>query len=211
MSNSFAIPQTVARQASLSMGFLRHKYWSGLPLPSPGDLPDPGIKPTSLPSPALAGGFFSNEPPGKLACTFRWIQMSSSALWVHVPCQMHTYICIRGHMCKHVQNVCAHVYAYVCEQSIETGCKFKGETVNMCEHVMGCMFLCGHVHIHMYRRLFSVLQDHLQVSRHVWVWANHRHQIPLSFFNDPIWYWKKLRELWWQVPELLRFLDSFWF
>ena len=55
-------PWTVARQAPLSMGFSRQEYWSGLPFPSPGDLPDPGIKPTS---PALAGGFFFVEPPGK--------------------------------------------------------------------------------------------------------------------------------------------------
>ena len=43
----FATPWTVASQASLSMGFSRQEYWSGLPLPSPGDLPDPGIKPRS--------------------------------------------------------------------------------------------------------------------------------------------------------------------
>jgi len=41
------------------MGFPRQEYWSGLPFPSPGDLPDAGIKPVSLVSPALAGGFFS--------------------------------------------------------------------------------------------------------------------------------------------------------
>ena len=44
------------------MGFLRQEYWSGLPFPSPGDLPDPGLKSTF---PALAGGLFTNEPPGK--------------------------------------------------------------------------------------------------------------------------------------------------
>ena len=43
----FATPRTVARQAPLSMGFSREEYWSGLPFPSPGDLPDPGIKPRS--------------------------------------------------------------------------------------------------------------------------------------------------------------------
>ena len=53
---------TVACQASLSMGCPRQNYWSGLPFPSLGDLPDPGIEPTS---PALAGGFFTTEPPGK--------------------------------------------------------------------------------------------------------------------------------------------------
>ena len=50
---------------SLSMGFSRQEYWSGLPFPAPGDLPDPGIKPVILASPALAGGFFTAEPPGK--------------------------------------------------------------------------------------------------------------------------------------------------
>ena len=54
----FVILWTVACQASLSMGFSRPEYWSGLPYPSPGDLPNQGIKPASLTSPALAGGFF---------------------------------------------------------------------------------------------------------------------------------------------------------
>ena len=55
-------PWSVACQAPLTMGFFRQEYWSGLPFPSPEDLPDPGIKPTS---PALAGVFFTAEPPGK--------------------------------------------------------------------------------------------------------------------------------------------------
>ena len=58
----FATPCIVAPQAPLSMGFPRPEYWSGLPFPTQGDLPDPGIKPTSL---ALAGSFFTTEPPGK--------------------------------------------------------------------------------------------------------------------------------------------------
>ena len=48
-------PQTVVHQGPLSMEFSRQEYWSGLPFPSPGDLPDPGIQPMSLASPALAG------------------------------------------------------------------------------------------------------------------------------------------------------------
>ena len=52
---------TVAPQAPLSMGFSRQEYWSGLPCPPPGDLPDPGIKPVTLESPALAGGFFTTS------------------------------------------------------------------------------------------------------------------------------------------------------
>ena len=58
----FSTTWTVARQAPLSMGSPRQEYWSGLPFPSPGDLPNPGIEPVS---PALAGGFFTTEPPGK--------------------------------------------------------------------------------------------------------------------------------------------------
>jgi len=46
--SDFATPWTVARQAPLSMGFSRQEYWNGLPFPSPGDLPNPGIKPGSL-------------------------------------------------------------------------------------------------------------------------------------------------------------------
>ena len=55
----FVTPWTVAYQALLSVGFSRQEYWSGLPFPSPGDLPDPGIEPMSLTSPALAGRLFT--------------------------------------------------------------------------------------------------------------------------------------------------------
>ena len=58
----FATLWTVARQASLSMGFTRQEYLSGLPFPPLGDLPDSEIKPRSLMSPALAGGFFTTSP-----------------------------------------------------------------------------------------------------------------------------------------------------
>ena len=55
-------PWTVASEAPLSRGFLRQEYWSALPFPSPGDLPNPRIE---LASPALVGGFFTTLPPGK--------------------------------------------------------------------------------------------------------------------------------------------------
>ena len=61
----FASPWTVAHQAPLSMGFSRQEYWSGLSCSPPGDLPHPGIEPASPKSPALAGRFFTTEPPGK--------------------------------------------------------------------------------------------------------------------------------------------------
>ena len=59
-------PGTIACQAPLLMGFLRHEHWSGLSFPSLGDLPNSGIKPMS---PALAGGFFTIVPPGKYHTT----------------------------------------------------------------------------------------------------------------------------------------------
>ena len=55
-------PWTVAHQAPLAVGFFRQEYGSGLPFPSPGHLPNPGIEPSS---PALVGGLFTTEPPGK--------------------------------------------------------------------------------------------------------------------------------------------------
>ena len=61
ISDSFVTPWTVACQAPLSMRFPGQEYWSGLPFPSPGDLPYPGIEPGS---PVLAGGFLTTEPPG---------------------------------------------------------------------------------------------------------------------------------------------------
>ena len=66
----FATPWTIARQASLSVGFFWQEYWHGVPLPPSGYLLDPGIKLASLMSPALAGGFFTTsttwEAPAKV-------------------------------------------------------------------------------------------------------------------------------------------------
>ena len=62
MSDSFVTPLTIACQAPQSMEFSRQKHWSGLPLPFPGDLLDPGIETVS---PAQTGGFLTIEPPGE--------------------------------------------------------------------------------------------------------------------------------------------------
>ena len=62
----WATPGTAARQAPLSMAFSRQKYWSGLPCPPPGDLPEPGVKPTSLTSPAQAGRLFTTITTGEV-------------------------------------------------------------------------------------------------------------------------------------------------
>ena len=73
MSDS-ATPWTVAQQAPLSMGFSRQEYWSGLPFPSPGDLPDPGIEPRS---PTLQADALISEPPGKpkLSCSLSRVRL----------------------------------------------------------------------------------------------------------------------------------------
>ena len=99
MSDSFATPWTIARQAPLSVEFSSQEYWSGLPFPTPGDLPNPGIEPTS---PALAGSFFSTELCGKLladcSCSrniFRW---SWSHPFPQVPSTLHTPSCRSCHL-----------------------------------------------------------------------------------------------------------------
>ena len=61
----FVTPWTVVHQSPLSMEFSRQEYWSGLPFPTLGDLPDAGMKPISLASPALAGRLLPLVPPGK--------------------------------------------------------------------------------------------------------------------------------------------------
>ena len=69
----FATLWTVAHQAPLSMGFSRQGYWSGLPFPSPGDLPNPGIEPGSLMSPALADGFFTTSATWETLLLSSWM------------------------------------------------------------------------------------------------------------------------------------------
>jgi len=65
MSDSFVAPWTVAHQSPLSLEFPREEYWIGLPFPSPGDLPHPGIELAFPVSPALQADSLPAEPPGK--------------------------------------------------------------------------------------------------------------------------------------------------
>ena len=73
----FATLWTVAHQAPPSMGFSRQEYWNGLPFPSPGDLPDPGIEPRS---PALESDALTSEPPGKPKVQFENVHVCASPL-----------------------------------------------------------------------------------------------------------------------------------
>ena len=81
----FATLGTVARQAPLSMGFSRQEYWSGLPYPPPRNLPNPGIEPSSLMSPALAGGFFTTratwEAPTLITCMYVCFTIEENQPW----------------------------------------------------------------------------------------------------------------------------------
>ena len=86
----FEILGTIAHQAPLSMGFSRQECWSGLPFPSPGGLPHPGIKLTSLTSPALAGGFFITSTTWEVlftsqVCPFPWCDPSGFCLNMVLP------------------------------------------------------------------------------------------------------------------------------
>ena len=73
----FVTPWTVARRAPLSMGFSRQKYWSGLPWPPSGDLPNPGIEPRS---PALQADSLPSEPPGKPTCTLEVLDSGTAGM-----------------------------------------------------------------------------------------------------------------------------------
>ena len=110
----FATPWTITCQASLSMGFSRQEYWSGLPCPPPGDLPDPGIALTFFTCPALAGGFFVTSTTGYIMCSVTSYSFATQGTLAHqAPLSMefsrpegwsglhihiHMYIFINAHM-----------------------------------------------------------------------------------------------------------------
>ena len=75
----FATPWTVAYQAPSSTGFSWQEYWSGLPFPSPGDLPNPGIEPGS---PAFQADTLTFEPPGNIKLTLKWFKIYVYASWI---------------------------------------------------------------------------------------------------------------------------------
>ena len=103
----FATLWTVARQAPLSMGFSRQDYCSGLPFPSPGDLPNPGIEPTSLLSPALAGGFFTTSATWEALFIAKW----HCIVHVHPSIYLFTVSSLSVHLL--MDTGCFHILAIV--------------------------------------------------------------------------------------------------
>ena len=99
----FATLWVVACQAPLSVGFSRQEHWTVLPFPSPGDLPDPGIEPASLMSPALAGRFFATSATGK-PLNFMYIHLFIY-LYMYIYIHRHVYICV----CVYI-----YIYIYIC-------------------------------------------------------------------------------------------------
>ena len=90
MSNSFTTPWAVACQAPLSMGFPRQEYWSGLPFPFPGDFPNLGVVPAS---PALADGFFTVEPPGKIYISYPYTHIyTHTYTHTHIICKLYFHL-----------------------------------------------------------------------------------------------------------------------
>ena len=104
----FATPWTVAYQALTSMRFSRHDYWSGLPFPSPGDLPNPGIKPGS---PALQTEALPSEPPGKLSLT----EHSKNSLYLDQSSPQYCY-----------RDLLSHSVSYSVKFSLEFRCSLPG-------------------------------------------------------------------------------------
>ena len=92
----FASPWTVAYQASPSMGFSRHGCWHGLPFPSTGDFPDPGIEPRS---PTLQAGALPSEPPGKSSCSKNCVPGMWNHKWRGQSVEWHASFQLFGDWC----------------------------------------------------------------------------------------------------------------
>ena len=129
-------PWTVARQAPLSMGFPRQEYWRGLPCPPPGDLPDPGIKPSSLTSPALAGRFFTTSTS--------W-EAQEYATKLYTIC--HPFY----HIAKHCRHCCQlliyrHLLSFISETTKNQTCIFPSglHSVQKIGKIDNCKFYDKH-------------------------------------------------------------------
>ena len=100
----FVTSWTVALQALLSVGLSRQEYWTGLSFPPLEDLPDPGIEPATLVSPALAGQFFTAMPPGKPQ-KWKCYSVMSNSLWTFL-CSLQSQV--YNHISHLAQSCCWH-------------------------------------------------------------------------------------------------------
>ena len=126
----FVTPWTVANQAPPSMGFSRQVYWSGLPFPCPGDLPDPGIEPRS---PALQADALPSKPPGK-------------PLSIYLSIYLYIYPSI--YLCKRYMTIC--IYIYICHIYVYIDIPYL---YHVC---MGCVCVCVCIYIYIYGTYISL-------------------------------------------------------
>ena len=122
-SSLFATPWTGAHHASPSMGFFKQEYWSGLPFPSPEELPDPETEPMSAACPALASRFFTMEPPGKPV--------------IYIFMHIHVYVCI---------NTCMHLFVHLCVHIYTHREKYK----YIYMHIHRCICIYAHTENYIY-------------------------------------------------------------
>ena len=108
------------------MGFSRQEYWSGLPFPPPGDLPDPGLQTAS---PALAGEFFTTEPPGKLS----WV--------IKVYAFVKTEVCMLN-MCALGENILIPTYYFKMHQKIRID---RWQRIERCNKTSRIKCFCFHL------------------------------------------------------------------
>ena len=153
---------TVAHQALLSMGFPRQEYWNGFPFPSPGNLPDPGIKP----APPVFGGRFFNTATWEVQPPRKYVLATWSVLYNSVLNQVPT---VPGKVCGFLQVGLCFLLSF---------------TVHMClfirmysKYTCACVSMC----VYMYSRVHEKWK--WKVFSHVWLFATPwtvAHQIPLS-------------------------------
>ena len=125
---------TIAHQTPLSMGFSRQEYWSGLPCPPPGNLPDPVIKPTSLCLLYRQVCSLPLAPPGNPMYTCVYVRIG-----VHVCVYVHVYMykCVYMGVCIYAQ-VC--IYVSICY---------------MCMHMCVWMYICVHMCVYLYECVYN--------------------------------------------------------
>ena len=130
-------PCPVALQTLLSVGFLRQEYWSWLPFPSPGDLPQPGVESVF---PALVDGFLTIEPSGKPTPTSTAIYISLGThlrihlklyrhTYKHVATQVQRYIDTHPPLATHTPHLYVHTYTHAYMYTCNSTCRYTTERV----------------------------------------------------------------------------------